>query len=250
VSRRPLLQLSLAALLCTGLPAPAPAEAEPVEISVPEGDRDPLRRITPEEARHTPGLFDSHDPWEGMNRRTYVFNARFDRYVFLPVIRGYEFVLPGLVRRGVSNVFDTIDDAVTFANTILQLRPKPAGATLGRIAVNLTVGVLGLWDAASRLGIPKHDEDFGLTLGRYGVPAGPYLVVPVMGPSSARDLPGRLIDRIPFALLGFPPWWTSPVEATSRRADQPFRYGEIGPPFEYDIVRFLFVEHRRLRLAE
>ena len=112
-----------------------------------------LRRITPDEARELDGIFDAHDPWEGMNRRIYRFNARFDRFVFLPAVRGYEFVLPGIVRAGIFNVVRTVDDVFTVANSILQLKPKRTGVTLGRVVTNVTVGVAGLWDAA-----PHPDE--------------------------------------------------------------------------------------------
>jgi phospholipid-binding lipoprotein MlaA len=236
-ARGPLL---VAALLCA-LPSRGAAE---------ESAPDPLRRISVKEAAETPGLLDANDPLEGMNRRIYVFNARFDRYLFLPAVRGYEFVLPQFARTGISNVFSLIDDVTTFANSVFQLRPKRAAGTLGRLAVNLTVGVAGLWDAATRFGIPFYREDFGQTLGHYGVPAGPFLVVPILGPSSVRDGSGMLVDRVPFALLNVPPWWATPVEAVSTRADNPFRYGDIGPPFEYDMVRWFYLEHRELLVAD
>jgi phospholipid-binding lipoprotein MlaA len=236
-SRGPLL---VAALLCA-LPCGGAAEESPP---------DPLRRISVEEAAETPGILDTNDPLEGMNRRIYVFNARFDRYVFLPAVRGYEFVLPRFARTGISNVFGLIDDVTTFANSVLQLKPKRAAGTLGRLAVNLTVGVAGLWDAATRFGIPFYREDFGQTLGHYGVPAGPFLMVPILGPSSVRDGSGMLVDRAPFALLNVPPWWVTPVEAVSTRADNPFRYGDIGPPFEYGMVRWFYLEHRELLVAD
>ena len=236
VARGPLL---VAALLCA-LPWRGAAEESPP---------DPLRRITPEEAAETPGILDANDPLEGMNRRIYVFNARFDRTVFLPAVRGYEFILPQFARTGISNVFAVVDDVTTIANSVLQLKPKRAAGMLGRLAVNLTVGVAGLWDAATRFGLPYYREDFGQTLGHYGVPAGPYLVVPILGPSSVRDGSGMLVDRAPFALLNVPPWWLTPVEAVSTRADNSFRYGDIGPPFEYDMVRWLYLEQRKLLVA-
>ena len=214
-----------------------------------DSESNPLRRITFEEAENTPGIFDACDPMEGMNRRTYVFNARFDRYLYLPAVRGYQFI-PDLVRTGVWNLVRTLRDATTFANSVLQLKPKRAARTLGRIGVNLTVGVLGLWDAATRLGMPRYNEDFGQTLGRYRVPAGAYFVVPVLGPSSVRDFPGDLIDRIPFILLAFPPFWAAPPEALSTRENTAFRYGDVGPPFEYDIVRTLYLEQRKILVAD
>lgn len=240
MSRRRSGLFGLVALLCIG---PAIAVAQ-------EDELDPLRRITPEEARHTPGIFDVYDPWERANRRVYVFNARFDDYVFLPYVRGYEFVLPQIVRTGIANFFRNIADVLTFANSVLQLKGHKASGSLGRVVINTTIGVAGLWDPATRIGIPRSNEDFGQTLGRYGVPAGPYLVVPVMGPSSLRDFPGTLVDRIPGILLNFPPWQATPVETADTRANTPFRYGEIGAPFEYTLVRFLAMERRRLMVAD
>ena len=215
-----------------------------------DSNQNPLRRLTLEEAEETAGIFDAYDPMEGMNRRTYVFNARFDKYLYLPAVRGYQFVIPGLARTGVWNLVKTLRDATTFANSVLQLKPKRAASTLGRIGVNLTVGVLGLWDAATHFGMPRYIEDFGQTLGRYHVPAGAYFVVPVLGPSSARDFPGDIIDRIPFALLGFPPFWAVPAEALSTRENTSFRYGDIGPPFEYDVVRTLYLEARKILVSD
>ncbi len=215
-----------------------------------DSDPNPLRRLTFEEAKETPGIFDAYDPMEGMNRRTYVFNARFDQYLYLPAVRGYQFVIPKLARTGVWNLVKTLRDATTFANSVLQLKPRRATFTLGRIGVNLTVGVLGLWDAATHFGMPRYLEDFGQTLGHYRVPAGPFLVVPVLGPSSARDFPGDLIDRIPFILLAFPPIWAVPAEALSTRENTAFRYGDIGPPFEYDMVRTLFLAQRSILVAD
>lgn len=215
-----------------------------------DSNPNPLRRLTFEEAEETPGIFDAYDPMEGMNRRTYVFNFRFDQYLYLPAVRAYQFVIPNLARTGVWNLVKTLRDATTFANSVLQLKAKRATFTLGRIGVNLTVGVLGLWDAATYFGMPSYLEDFGQTLGHYGVPAGAYFVTPVLGPSSARDFPGDLIDRIPFALLAFPPTWAVPPEALSIRENTAFRYGDIGPPFEYDMVRTLYLAQRKILVAD
>jgi ABC-type transporter lipoprotein component MlaA len=208
---------------------------EPPDIEPAAG---PLRRITPEEAAAIPGFLDVWDPLEGMNRRLYWFNARFDQYVFLPVVRGYEFVLPGFVRSGIHNVFTTVGEVTTLANSILQLRPRKSVETLGRLVVNLTVGVAGLWDPATRFGMPNHDENFAQTLGFYRVPAGPYLVVPILGPSSARGATGALVDAAPYFFLSIPPY-VAPVGAVDTRAYTAFRYQQVGVPFEYETVRYL-----------
>lgn len=211
---------------------------------------DPLGRITLGQAEEIHGLFDVYDPAERMNRAFYWFDAQADRYVLLPAVRGYEWLLPQLVRTGISNVFSNLGEITVFANSVLQLAPKKTGGTLARFVVNSTVGVAGLWDPATRIGLRAYQEDFGQTLGRWGVPAGPYFVVPLLGPSSVRDAFGDAVDRVPFFLIGIPPFWSLPVETVDERANNPFRYGEIGGAFEYDIVRFLATERRKLLVHE
>ncbi len=191
------------------------------------------------------GFLDVRDPLEGANRRTYIFNAGFDSNVLLPAVRGYQFITPKFVRTGIRNVFKTIDQATTFVNYVLQAKPKRAGQTLGRLGVNLTVGVLGLWDPATRMGIPEYQQNFGQTLARWGSGAGPYFVIPMLGPSSVRGATGTLVDRLPHILLGFP-LLLAPVEAVDTRLHTPFRYRELGTPFEYDMVRFLSAEREKL----
>ena len=111
-----------------------------------------------------------------------------------PVARGYVTVTPSFVRTGVSNFFGNIADVWTGVNQVLQGKPHEGINDLGRVMVNATLGMLGLWDVASELGVEKHDEDFGQTLGVWGVPSGPYLVLPFFGPSSARDGPALFVN--------------------------------------------------------
>ncbi|MGB5327801.1 MAG: VacJ family lipoprotein, partial [Gammaproteobacteria bacterium] len=106
-----------------------------------------------------------YDPWQGMNRRIYNFNYHFDRYVFLPATRGYQNVTPDLAEEGVSNFFDNLKDVNTFLNSVLQLSPTKSAQSLGRVAVNSTIGLLGLIDVATMFGINRPEEDFGQTLG-------------------------------------------------------------------------------------
>lgn len=204
-----------------------------------------LQRVTAEEAAQIQGFLDVRDPIEGANRRTYVFNARFDKYVLLPATRGYEFITPKVVRAGIHNIFRTLDQVTSLVNYVLQAKPVRAGETLGRIGVNLTVGVAGLWDPATKLGLPEHQQNFGQTLARWSVGAGPYFVIPLLGPSSIRGFAGTLVDRAPYILLGTG-FFVTPVEAVDTRGYTPFRYGEVGTPFEYDMVRFLSREREKL----
>jgi phospholipid-binding lipoprotein MlaA len=137
---------------------------------------------------------DNPDPWEGFNRKSYAFNDAIDRAVLKPVATGYVKVVPSFAREGVNNFFDNLDDIGTGLNNILQGKPKDGVSDLGRFVVNSVFGIFGLWDVATPLGLEKHSEDFGQTLGVWGVQSGPYLVLPLLGPSSARDAPARIVD--------------------------------------------------------
>ncbi|HEY3887885.1 MAG TPA: VacJ family lipoprotein [Caulobacteraceae bacterium] len=134
------------------------------------------------------------DPWSGPNHTSYRVTRAIDRAAIAPVIRTYVRVVPTPVRTGLDNAINNLDEPRTVANDVLQGRFKPAGKATARFVINSTVGVAGLVDVASRIGIEKHESDFGQTLGRYGVKSGPYIFVPLAGPSSLRDGAGRLVD--------------------------------------------------------
>jgi phospholipid-binding lipoprotein MlaA len=134
------------------------------------------------------------DPLEPMNRAIFTFNDAIDRTVAVPIAKGYQKVTPQPLRQAVSNFFSNLGDLDNFANSLLQLHIKDATESLMRFAMNSTFGIGGLIDFATPAGLPKHKEDFGLTLGRWGVPSGPYLVLPLFGPSSFRDGLGYLVD--------------------------------------------------------
>lgn len=127
------------------------------------------------------------DPLEPYNRAMYKFNDKVDRAVLKPVAKGYEFVLPQFVRTGITNFFENFDDALVSVNDLLQGKPLASASDLGRIVVNSTIGLAGLIDVSSKIGLQKHNEDFGQTLGVWGVPTGPYFVIPILGPSTIRD---------------------------------------------------------------
>ena len=135
------------------------------------------------------------DPLEGLNRATYAFNDAADLAVLKPVAEGYKKVTPDFVRSGVSNIFSNFGDVAVSLNNFLQGKPKDGASDVGRFLVNSTLGVLGLFDVATPMGLEKHEEDFGQTLGKWGVGPGPYLVIPFMGPSTLRDAVGRGVDR-------------------------------------------------------
>lgn len=135
-----------------------------------------------------------HDPLEPLNRGVYRFNDAVDKAVLKPVARGYKAVVPSPVRSGVSNFFSNLDDVIVTFNNVLQLKVDPSFRSASRVIVNSTFGVFGLFDVATPWGLEKSNEDFGQTLGYWGVGPGPYLVLPLVGPSSVRDGAGRLVD--------------------------------------------------------
>jgi len=136
----------------------------------------------------------SDDPWEGFNRAIFAFNDTIDRYFLKPVAVGYTKAVPEVVRNGVSNFFGNISDVKTVANDLFQAKFKQAGLDSTRVLVNTTVGIAGFIDISSRIGLDEHDEDFGQTLGYWGVKPGPYLVLPLLGPSTVRDAGGLIPD--------------------------------------------------------
>jgi len=152
---------------------------------------------------------EEHDPWQNMNRRTFAFNEGLDRWVLTPVAKGWDFIAPDFVQTGVANVFATEGMVVVLANDILQLKALEATQDVGRIVVNVTVGLAGLFDVATKVGIPRNDEDFGQTLGHWGVPAGPYLVLPIFGPSNPRDTVGLIADTASSPWTYFVDWYIS-----------------------------------------
>ncbi len=155
---------------------------------------------------------DPRDPLEGLNRAVYAFNDGFDRVLFKPVARGYRAITPEPVDQGISNFFSNLEDVGSAVNNLLQLKLARAASDVGRVAVNSTVGILGFIDVASQLKLEKYGEDFGQTLGYWGVGPGPYLVLPFIGPRNVRDTVGWVgdwyLDPINYAAAdGWPEHW-------------------------------------------
>lgn len=134
------------------------------------------------------------DPFEGYNRGMQRFNDAVDDAVLVPVASAWRDHVPSFVRTGVGNFFGNLDDAWSAVNHLLQAKPEPALTMTMRVAVNTVFGMLGLLDIGSEAGLERQSEDFGQTLGRWGLPPGPYLVLPLLGPSSVRDAAGRPLD--------------------------------------------------------
>jgi phospholipid-binding lipoprotein MlaA len=197
------------------------------------------------------------DPFEGFNRAVYRFNFEFDHYVFLPVVRGYRFVVPRPVRTGIANFFSNLGEIRNASNGVLQARPEVASRATIRFLVNSTVGLLGFFDVATKLGVDQQREDFGQTLGWWGLASGPYLVLPILGPSSVRDAAGLPADfaigtvvppgpQVNDTVYATPAPY--PVQAVNARETQPFRYYDSGSAFEYDLIRFLYFKAREVEI--
>lgn len=163
-------------------PAPATQEAAP-EIA-------PVQEAALPQAEPSP----SSDPWEGFNRSMFGVHRAVDTAVLEPVARGYRAATPRPLRTGVLNFLRNLKSPVILANDVLQGEFGRAGTTAGRFAINSTIGVVGLFDPATSMGLERHEEDFGQTLAVWGVPSGPYLFVPLVGPTNIRDGAGRIVD--------------------------------------------------------
>ncbi len=199
----------------------------------------------------------TYDPWERLNRFTYRFNARFDEMAFLPVANAYR-KLPGPMRSGVHHFFANLQEVPTVVNDLLQWRLRKGVHSLARFIVNTTVGIGGLIDFAVKVDLPSAPTDFSATLATWGVHPGPYLVLPLLGPSTLRDGIGFGADfGISYGvnvahLYQGSDWKTLPLDvldAVDTRANVNFRYYETGSPFEYEDIRFLYVRKRLLEDA-
>lgn len=137
---------------------------------------------------------DPGDPYERVNRQTFTFNERLDKYLIKPIAQGYDYLLPPAIRHCISNGFDNMLEVRSAANDILQGKPLGVETDAGRLLINSTLGMAGCFDIATRMSLQRRQEDFGLTLARWGVGTGPYLVLPVLGPSDVRDVIGLVPD--------------------------------------------------------
>ena len=192
----------------------------------------------------------TYDPWGRLNRFTYRFNARFDEALFLPVANGYR-RLPAPLRAGVHDFFGNLGEVNNIINYTLQWRPLRALRSAGRLLINSTIGLGGLFDAAGKLALPSAPTGLSATLATWGVHPGPYLVIPVLGPSSLRDGLGFLGDfgavhAVNLANLyrGNESWALEGVNLIDQRANVDFRYYASGSAFEYEAIRFLYVRQR------
>ncbi|HWE06393.1 MAG TPA: VacJ family lipoprotein [Rhizomicrobium sp.] len=207
-------------------------------------------------APNGPGA-DQNDPYETQNRKMFELNQSLDRNFMLPVAKGYVAVVPDPARDGIHNFLVNLNLPVTFANDVLQGEVSRAGETVGRFTVNSTVGIGGLIDVAEKIGIPEHKSDFGETLAVYGVGEGPYLVLPLLGPSNPRDATGYAVD------VALNPWtwisWRSSIffklgEDSLQIVDERSRNIETLDELErssvdlYATLRSLYRQHRQAEI--
>ena len=210
------------------------------------------------------GINDSLEPF---NRRMYAFNTQIDKKIVYPASRIYAAVVPKPIRKGISNFYNNFSEIPTFVNSVLQLKPGKAVNALGRFVVNSTVGVLGVADVAKNMGMKRDPETMGDTLGHYGVKTGSFLVLPVLGPSDLRDAVGAGIDSISEGavrrvaeeklffdtgvfdknIYGF----TKPV-VTGLNASSMIgmRYGDLNSPFEYDLLKAIYYNYRKIQVIK
>ncbi len=204
----------------------------------------------------TTGMGTPGDPLERMNRATHRFNDSVDRAVLKPVATGYRNFVPQLIRTGVDNFLGNLAFTTTIANDLLQLKVKDSLVDLGRFAVNSTLGIGGILDPASHFGIPKNDEDFGQTLGRWGVPPGPYVVLPFLGPSTVRDAPSIYVDvqtdlRIGDWLTTEQEWALVGLSFVNRRAELlPFDSSVDSAYDRYAFVRDAWLQRREYQVKD
>jgi len=158
---------------------------------------------------HIDGDPDPTDPWERMNRGIFRFNEGADRWVVEPIAKGVDFVMPDPVENSIRKFFDNSRFPIRFLNDLLQAKPVSAVEDLARFVVNTTIGVAGFFDPATHFGLEAHHEDFGQTLGYWGVPPGPYLVLPILGPSNPRDTVGWIADQASLVYPWFMPFYAS-----------------------------------------
>ena len=166
---------------------------------------------------------DERDPWEGWNRDVQDFNDNLDEYVMKPVAKGYRWIMPSFADRGVTNFFSNIDDIGVTINDLLQFKLAQTGSDGARFLVNTVAGIGGLIDVASMLDLPKHNEDFDQTLGVWGMSTGPYLVLPLFGPSSPRGVGGLIGDAamnpMTYVGSGYITGGLFALDATDQRSD-------------------------------
>lgn len=195
-----------------------------------------------------------NDPWEGFNRKVFAFNDGMDKVV-RPIAVGYDRVMPDPFQRGVGNFFRNLDAPVTIVNTILQGKFEQSADSLGRFLINSTIGVLGFFDVATKLGVPFYNEDLGQTLATWGYDDSRYLVLPVFGPSTIRDGVSRYADSfyhpVGYAIHGYNEWgyWiVRGIDSRARYLDQDAEFTQAYDP--YALMRDVWMQNREFQIYD
>ena len=196
------------------------------------------------------------DPWEPMNRSVASFNDKVDDNVLKPLATGYRNVVPDLIQTGVRNVFNNFADMWSTVNNLLQLKPINTAESLGRVIVNTVFGIYGIFDVATYIKLERHPEDFGQTLGYWGMPNGPYLVLPLFGPSTLRDGASLPVDFAvsPTKLIGDIPTRNQvfTLRLVSKRAEllKPGNLLEEASIDKYSFTRDAYLQYRRSQIYD
>lgn len=193
------------------------------------------------------------DPWEAYNRKIHSFNMGFDKAIFRPVAKGYDAIVPDAPQRGIRNFFKNLSYPVTFINLILQGKFQDSLTATGRFLMNSTVGGLGFVDVASKVDIPKYDEDFGQTLAVWGWKDSRYLVMPIFGPYTARDFIGRgfygYFHPVSYAIREYNNYIPLVVDLISLRAELlPFQAELDAANDPYVLVRDVWLQNREYKI--
>jgi phospholipid-binding lipoprotein MlaA len=191
------------------------------------------------------------DPWEGINRPIFSFNDTLDTYALKPLAQGYQFVTPRIAQDGIHNVFNNLGEVKNLANNLLQAKFHSAGVDTSRFLLNSTIGLVGLIDIAMSMGLQRSDEDFGQTLGHWGVNSGPYLVLPLLGPSTLRDAPAILPDAYanPVRYIGDVPTRNSlyGVSMIDGRV-QYIKSEKLITGDKYNFIRSVYLQNREFKI--
>ena len=195
------------------------------------------------------------DPWEAYNRKIHAFNQGFDRAIFQPVAKGYDFIMPDGPQRGVRNFFRNLGYPVTLLNSLMQGKVEHAFTATGRFLMNSTIGLLGFFDVATKAGIPYHDEDFGQTLAVWGWKDSRYLVMPVIGPYTARDLLGRsfygYVHPVSYMAREHDNYWPLAVDLISLRAQLlPLQADIDAADDPYVLIRDVYLQKREFDIYD
>lgn len=195
---------------------------------------------------------DQADPWEGFNRGIFSFNEKLDRYVAKPVAKAYQAVTPTPVDNAITRVFNNLASPITLVNQLLQGKPAAAAGTTARLIFNSTIGLAGIFDVAAKMGVPRVKEDFGQTLAVWGVGSGPYVMLPILGPSTVRDFFGRAVDTVPDPRRQFnteAALAATALDMTDTRADLLSAEKAIEGD-RYEFIRDYYLQQRAFAIAD